>query len=88
MLMIAWFGKSDGIDELIVELNTSGFNLKVENNLANYVSCQLIEKAESKKLLILQPHLINNVEVKFGDKVKSKRVYNTPRALALKMMKT
>jgi hypothetical protein len=36
-------GKRDGIDELIVELKTSGFNLKVENNLTDYLSCQLIE---------------------------------------------
>jgi hypothetical protein len=38
----------------------------------------LIENAELKEILILQPHLINNLEVKFGDEVKSKRVYKTP----------
>jgi hypothetical protein len=32
-------GKHDGIDELIVDLKTSGFNLKVENNLTDYLSC-------------------------------------------------
>jgi hypothetical protein len=31
-------GKCDGIDELIVELKTSRFNLKVENNLTDYLS--------------------------------------------------
>jgi hypothetical protein len=67
-------GKRDGIDELIVELKTIGFNLKVENNLIDYLSFQLIENAESKEILILQPHLINNLEAKFGDEVKSKRV--------------
>jgi hypothetical protein len=66
--------KRDKIDELIVELKTSRCNLKVENNLADYLSCQLIENAESKEILILQSHLINNLEVKFGDEVKSKRV--------------
>jgi hypothetical protein len=84
-------GKRDKIDELIVELKTSGFNLKVENNLTDYLSCQLIENAESKEILILQPHLINNLEAKFGDEVKSKRVYKTPgtprlKLFALKMM--
>jgi hypothetical protein len=71
-------GKRDKIDELIVDLKTSGCNLKVENNLTDYLSCQLIENAELKEILILQPHLINNLEAKFGDEVKSRRVYKTP----------
>jgi hypothetical protein len=32
-------GKHDKIYELIVELKTSGFNLKIENNLTDYLSC-------------------------------------------------
>jgi hypothetical protein len=71
-------GKGDKIDELIVEFKTSGFNLKVENNLTDYLSCQLIENAESKEIFILQPHLTNNLEAKFGNEVKSKRIYKTP----------
>jgi hypothetical protein len=71
-------GKLNKINELIVELKTSGFNLKVKNNLTGYLSCQLIENAELKEILILQPHIINNLEAKFGDEVKSKRVYKTP----------
>jgi hypothetical protein len=38
----------------------------------------LIENSESKEILILQPHMINNLESKFGDEVKNKRVYKTP----------
>jgi hypothetical protein len=59
-------------------LKTSGFNLKVENNLTDYLSYQLIESAELKERLILQPHLINNLKANFGDEVKSKRVYKNP----------
>jgi hypothetical protein len=71
-------GKRNRIDELIAELKTSGFNLKVENNLTDYLSCQLIENVESKEVLILEPHLINNLEAKFGDEeVKNKRIYKT-----------
>jgi hypothetical protein len=44
-------------------------------------------------MLILQPHLFNNLEAKFGDKGKNKRVYRTPgmarlKLFALIMMKT
>jgi hypothetical protein len=66
------------IDELIVELKTRVFNLKVENNLTDYLSCQLIENTESKEILILQPHLINNLEANFGDEEKNKGIYKTP----------
>jgi hypothetical protein len=69
-------------------LKTSGFNLKVENNLTDHLSCQLIENAESKEILILQPHLINNLEATFGGKVKSKRVYKTPGTPRFKIVCT
>jgi hypothetical protein len=32
-------GKYDGIDDLIIELKTSGFSLEVEKNHKNYLSC-------------------------------------------------
>jgi hypothetical protein len=35
-------GKHNRIDDLIVALKTSGFSLKVENILTDYLSCQLI----------------------------------------------
>jgi hypothetical protein len=70
-------GKRDKINELIVALKTSGFNLNVENNLTDYLSCKLTENAESKIILLLKLHPINNLETKFGDKVKSKMVYKT-----------
>jgi hypothetical protein len=38
----------------------------------------MIENAESHVILILQTHLINNLESKFGDEVKSKQIYETP----------
>jgi hypothetical protein len=46
----------------------------------------LIENAESKEILILQRHLINNLEAKFGDEVKSKRVYKTPGTSRFKIV--
>jgi hypothetical protein len=70
-------GKCNRIDGLIVELKRSGFNLKVENNLTDYLSCQLIENSGLKEILILQLHLINNLEAKFGDEAKNKRFYKT-----------
>jgi hypothetical protein len=64
---------------------TGRFNLKVEHNLTDYLSCQLIENKASKEILIPQPHLINNLKAKFGDEVKNKRVYKTPRTPRFKI---
>jgi hypothetical protein len=79
-------GKRDKIDELIVELKESGLNLKVENNFTDYSSFQLIEDAKLKEILILQPHLIHNLEAKFGVEVKNKRIYKTPRTPRFKIV--
>jgi hypothetical protein len=45
-------GKCEGFDELIAELKTSGFTLKVENDLTVYLSFQLIENSNLKEILI------------------------------------
>jgi hypothetical protein len=41
-------GKRDVIDEL----KKSGLNLKVEKNLTDYLTCQMIENTESKEMSI------------------------------------
>jgi hypothetical protein len=61
---------------LIVELKENGFNLKIENNLKDYLSCRVIE--DKKRILILQSLLINKLQAKFGNEVEKKRVYKTP----------
>jgi hypothetical protein len=80
-------GKHNRVVELIVELKKSGFNLKFENNLIIYLSCQLIENAESKEIPILQPHLVNSLEAKVGDEVKLPERQDL-KLFGLKMMKT
>jgi hypothetical protein len=80
------FGKEDRIQEVIQGLKPSGFNLKIENSLKNYLSCSVIEDLESKSILILQTHLINNLEAKFGQEVCNKRVYKTPGSPIFKIV--
>jgi hypothetical protein len=71
-------GKDEQISKLIADLNVQGFKLKVENNLTDYLSCHVAENEEESEILILQPHLINNLVKKFGDEVQDKRIYKTP----------
>jgi hypothetical protein len=59
-------------------MKESGFNLKIENDLSGNLECRLVENAKFNQKLILHPHLINNLETKFGEQVKKKTVYVTP----------
>jgi hypothetical protein len=68
-------GKDMHIQELIVALKENGFNLKIECNLTDYLSCRVIEDVKLNRKLILQPHLINNLQAKFGKEVVNKRAY-------------
>jgi hypothetical protein len=70
--------KTEGIQKVIEDLKMNGFKLKVESSLKDYLSCRVIEDSTQKSILILQPHLINNLEAKFGGEVCIKRVYKTP----------
>jgi Reverse transcriptase (RNA-dependent DNA polymerase) len=54
-------GKEMQIQELIVALKENGFNLKIEYNLTDYLSCRVIEDVKMNRILILQPHLISKI---------------------------
>jgi hypothetical protein len=72
-------GKEELIQEVIQGLKASGFNLKIESSLKDYLSCCVIKDSDLKSILILQPHQINNLEAnKFGHEVCNKRVYHAP----------
>ena len=71
-------GKESQISRLIVDLKVKGFNLKVEKDLKDYLSCRIVENAEKNEILILQPHLINNLVERFGEEVQDRRIYKTP----------
>jgi hypothetical protein len=59
-------------------LKVSGFNLNIEGSLKDYQSCCVIKDSGLKSILILQPHLIKNLEAEFGHELCNKRVYKTP----------
>ena len=62
-------GKESQISKLITDLRNGGFNLKITQNLTDYLSCQVLENQSHNEILILQPHLINNLRDKFEDEV-------------------
>jgi hypothetical protein len=52
-------GKDTQNERMIVNLKNNGFNLKIERDLNNYLSCCIIEDVNLNQILILQPHLPN-----------------------------
>jgi hypothetical protein len=70
----------DGIILIGVYVNdqTGGFSLKVTKHLTDYLSCRVLENESRNEILILQPHLINNLKDKFEEVVAQKRDYKTP----------
>ena len=81
-------GSDKQIEKLIDDLKDNGFNLKIEHDLNDYLSCRIIEDINLNQILILQPHLINNLESKFGKEVEGKRVYKTPGTPRFKIIRT
>jgi hypothetical protein len=60
------------------DLQDSGHNLKLTQNLTDYLSCQILENQAQSDFLILQPHHINNLRDKFEDEVIGKGTHKTP----------
>ena len=48
--------------------------------------CEIVLSKDIKKAWLGQPHLIANLEKKFGDKVKNLRTYKTPGTPSLNMI--
>jgi hypothetical protein len=71
-------GKYESIDCLIDELKKHEFNLKVEKNVNEYLSCCIEESKDQRKLTMIQPHLLTRLIQNFGEEIEGKRKFLTP----------
>jgi hypothetical protein len=46
------------------------FNLKVERNVNEYLSCCIEESKDERKLTMIQPHLLTHLITNFGEQIK------------------
>jgi hypothetical protein len=74
---LVW-GKEREINQLIADLNSKGFSLKVERNLKDYLRFRGIENIEKQEIVILQSHFIYKLIDNFRNEVSNNRVYGTP----------
>jgi hypothetical protein len=54
------------------------FNLKVERNVNEYLSCFIEESKDKGKLIMIQPHLLTCLIQNFGEEIEGKRKFLTP----------
>ena len=59
-------------------MKKEGLSLKVEENLTDYLSCELVFDKRREKAWLGQPHLIEKLKKKFGDEVNGMQEYRTP----------
>ena len=71
-------GKEEAINEVIQELRDKGFTLKVEDDLKDYLSCEIEFTKDKKAAWLGQSHLIANLEKYFGSRVKDLKEFKTP----------
>ena len=63
-------GDADAIQETINYLKKEGLVLKIEDDLKDYLSCEVRFLEDKKRAWLGQPHLIKNLKAKFGNQVK------------------
>jgi hypothetical protein len=68
-------GHKAQIDDTIKKIIVSGFEVKVESSLADYLSCNVIFNKDKTKAWLGQPHLIKNLERKCSDAMTNLQKY-------------
>ena len=74
-------GTKSMIVQTVKDIRKWGLEVKEEDDLKDYLSCNIIfDKMKEQAWLawLGQPHLIKNLEAKFGDMVKNLQTYRTP----------
>jgi hypothetical protein len=65
-------GKDESIDCLIDELKKHEFNLKVEKNVNEYLSCCIEESKDEAKVTMIQPHSLTCLIINLHRKSRSR----------------
>ena len=82
-------GEPSAIQETIHDLKEKGLVLKIDDNLNDYLSCDIRFSDRRDKAWIGQPHLTANLQDKCGDKDKVSKLQNyvTPGTRSLSIVR-
>jgi hypothetical protein len=68
-------GKEPALNDMIDKIQQKGLKIKVENELSDYLSCEILFNKNRTKAWLGQPHLVKRLEQSFSDYVKSTKNY-------------
>ena len=71
-------GHPKAVNDTIDQLKENKLMLKVEDNLHNYLSCEIVLSDDRTKAWLGQPHLISSLKKKYGEEVQKLYNYLTP----------
>jgi len=80
-------GNKAAIDKVIKDLQDKGLTLKVEREMKDYLSCEIIKAKDGKSAILHQPHIIASIEKQFGAMVKDLPTYKTSGTPGLGMIR-
>jgi Reverse transcriptase (RNA-dependent DNA polymerase) len=81
-------GKESSVSNLLEALKKYEFNLKIEKDVVEYLSCCIVETKNERKLTMIQPHLLNLLNQKFEEEIKDMRKYMIPGTPRFKIQKS
>jgi hypothetical protein len=71
-------GHKEAIQDTVKQIQEAGFSVTIENEMTDYLSCEILFSRDRKKCWIGQPHLIRKLEKKFGEMVTTLQKFRTP----------
>ena len=71
-------GHTEAIQDTVKRIQEAGFSVTIENEMTDYLSCEILFSRDRKKCWIGQPHLIRKLEKKFGEMVTTLQKFRTP----------
>jgi hypothetical protein len=71
-------GGEEDLKTLVKEIKATGYKIKVEENVEDYLSCHIVTNKARTKLWLGQPHIIKNIIDKFGKQLSKMQSYTTP----------
>ena len=71
-------GHTEAIQDTVKRIQEAGFSVTIENEMTDYLSCEILFSRDRKKCWIGQPHLIRKMEKKFGRMVTTLQKFRTP----------
>jgi hypothetical protein len=81
-------GKEESIEYLVDELKKHEFNLNLERNVNEYLSCCIEESKGEGKLTMIQLHLLAFLIQNFGEEIEGKRKLLTPGTPRFKIQRS